>query len=196
MVRSVIHMPWLYFMGCNIFVIQLCVAWHSSSKKMSASSGSYSTSHGPLTRYVKLRVAYAPGMPGTFSPPPRFSDPHMHHGTCVTHIPWCMPGSLTSGFLWSRWREKFSRHSRRMRNAQFYVSGKEIHAITISHGSHSSSKAMINDNELLSLRWCWDTLGLCRPTYITLMVVDALLTNRRQVIGNHHPDSTETTVLN
>ena len=26
--------------------------------------------HGPLTRYVKLRVAHAPGMPGTFSPSP------------------------------------------------------------------------------------------------------------------------------
>ena len=26
--------------------------------------------YGPLTRYVKLRVAHAPGMPGTFSPPP------------------------------------------------------------------------------------------------------------------------------
>ena len=25
--------------------------------------------HGPLTRYVKLRVAHAPGMPVTFSPP-------------------------------------------------------------------------------------------------------------------------------
>ena len=23
--------------------------------------------HGPLTRYVKLQIAYAPGMPGTFS---------------------------------------------------------------------------------------------------------------------------------
>ena len=30
----------------------------------------------------------------------------MHHGTCVTHVPWCMPESLTSDFLWSRWREK------------------------------------------------------------------------------------------
>ena len=26
----------------------------------------------------------------------------MHHGTCVTHVPWRMPGSLTSGFLWIR----------------------------------------------------------------------------------------------
>ena len=25
--------------------------------------------HVPLTRYVKLRVAHAPGIPGTFSPP-------------------------------------------------------------------------------------------------------------------------------
>ena len=80
--------------------------------------------HRPLTRYVKLRVVHAPGMPGTFSPPPRVSDPDMHHGTCVTHIPWCMSGSLTSGFLRSRWRGKRSRHSRCMRNQQFYVSGK------------------------------------------------------------------------
>ena len=36
--------------------------------------------HGPLTKYVKLRVAHAPGMTG------------------VTHVPWCMPGSLTFGF--------------------------------------------------------------------------------------------------
>ena len=43
-------------------------------------------------------------MPGTFSPPPRVSDLDMHHGTCVTHVQWCMQGSLTSGFLWSRWR--------------------------------------------------------------------------------------------
>ena len=62
--------------------------------------------HGPLTRYVKLRFAHAPGIPGTFSPPSRVSDPDMHHGTCVTHVPWCMSGSLTSGFLWSRWRGK------------------------------------------------------------------------------------------
>ena len=28
---------------------------------------------------------------------PLFSDPGMHHGTCVTHVPWCMSGSLTCG---------------------------------------------------------------------------------------------------
>ena len=49
---------------------------------------------------------HAPGMPGTFSPSPQVSDPDMHHGTCVTHVPWCMPGSLTSGLLWNRRRGK------------------------------------------------------------------------------------------
>ena len=81
-------------------------------------------SHGPLARYVKLRVVHAPGMPGTFSSPPLASDPDMHYRTCVTHVPWCMPGSLTSGFLWSRWRGKRSRYSRCMSNRQFYVTGK------------------------------------------------------------------------
>ena len=81
-------------------------------------------SNGPLAIYVKLRVVHAPGMPRTFSPPSWISDPGMHHVTYVTHVPWCMPGSLTSGFLWSRWWGKRSRHSRRMHNPQFYVSGK------------------------------------------------------------------------
>ena len=80
--------------------------------------------HGPLARYVKLRVAHGPGMPGTFSPLPRVSEPDMHHDTCVTHVPWCMPRSLTSGFLWNGWRGKRSRHSRRKRNPRFCVSGK------------------------------------------------------------------------
>ena len=80
--------------------------------------------HGSLTRYAKFRVAHASGMPGTLSPPSLVSDPDMHHGTCVTHVLWCIPGSLTSGILWSRRRGKRSRHSRRMRNPQFGVSGK------------------------------------------------------------------------
>ena len=82
------------------------------------------TAHGPLARYVNLRVAYASGMSGTFFPPPQPSDPDMHQGTCVTYAPWCMPWSLTGGFLWSWWWGKRSWHSQRMRNAQFYVSGK------------------------------------------------------------------------
>ena len=43
---------------------------------------------------------------------------------CATHVPWCMSGLLTSGFIWSRWRGKRSRHSPRMRNPHICVSGK------------------------------------------------------------------------
>ena len=46
------------------------------------------------------------GNAGNVFPSPQVSDPDMHHGTCVTHVPWCMPGSLTSGFLWHRRRGK------------------------------------------------------------------------------------------
>ena len=28
---------------------------------------------------------------------PRVSNPDMHHGTCVTHVPWCISRSLTHG---------------------------------------------------------------------------------------------------
>ena len=74
------------------------------------------------------------GMLGTFSPQPRVSDPDMHHGTCVTHVPGCMPGSLTSDFIWIQWRGNRSWHSLRMRNTQFYVSGKRPMANTCSVG--------------------------------------------------------------
>ena len=32
-----------------------------------------------------------------FQRKPLVSDPDMHHGTCVTHVPWCTSGSLTCG---------------------------------------------------------------------------------------------------
>ena len=70
--------------------------FHSSHDKESI------LSNGRLTRYVKTRVALAPGMPRTFSRhrlqrKPLVSDCGMHHGTCVTHVPWCISGSLTRG---------------------------------------------------------------------------------------------------
>ena len=57
--------------------------------------GNCSIFNGPLTRCVKLRVAHAPEIQGSFSRhrlqiQPPVSDP----GTLV---PWCMSGSLTRG---------------------------------------------------------------------------------------------------
>ena len=62
----------------------------------------FTSRQGLPTRYVKLRIAHEPGMPGTF---PRhqlqrsllISNLGMHHSTCITHVPWCMSGSLTRG---------------------------------------------------------------------------------------------------
>ena len=54
------------------------------------------------------------------------SDPGMHHGTCITHVPWCMSGSLTAV------AGKRSRHSRRMHNPQFCVSVKRLIASQIT----------------------------------------------------------------
>ena len=79
-------------------------------------------------------------MPGTFSLPPRVHNPDMHHGSCVTHVPWYMPGLLTSGFLRSQWKR--SRNSRRMHNPQYYVSGKRPVA------SHRRPEQGLHENNL------------------------------------------------
>ena len=113
--------------------------------------------HGPLVRYVKLRVAHAPRMPGTF---PR------HRGLAiptfitarVTHVPWYMPGSLTRGFLWSRWRRKRSRHSRCMRNPHFCVCGKrpihmDVPNTAAIHQPGLTTKQMTNMCDFKSRRY-------------------------------------------
>ena len=46
------------------------------------------------------------------------SDPGMHHGTCVTHVSWCMSGSLTCGD--GKTFPAFPAHA----HQQFCVSGK------------------------------------------------------------------------
>ena len=47
----------------------------------------HETIHGPLTRNVTLRVAHAPGMPGTFSLSLRVSDLDIHHDArAVMHV--------------------------------------------------------------------------------------------------------------
>ena len=51
---------------------------------------------------------------------PRISDPGMHHGTCVTHVPWCMSGLLTHGG--GKTFPAFPAHA----HPQFYVLGKRL----------------------------------------------------------------------
>ena len=47
---------------------------------------------------LRMRLEYRERFPRhRLERKPLFSDPGMHHGTCVTHMPWCMSGSLTRG---------------------------------------------------------------------------------------------------
>ena len=120
-------------------------------------------------------------MPGTFSPPPRVSDCDMHHGTCVTHVPWCMLGSLTSGFLWSRWRERRSRHSQRMRNPQLYVSGKRPMAWSLLFISFHLIRSIyplhglqLRGHNVFTLQICYNQLKLINWTYVRLKLFNAV----------------------
>ena len=105
---------------------------------------------GLLPDTQKMRVAHTLELPGTVSPPPRVSVPDMHPGTCVTHMPWCMPRLWINGFFWSRWREKRSWHSRRMRIPQFCVFGKRPMRPLISTSSGRCSHYA--DPEALNIR--------------------------------------------
>ena len=70
---------------------------------------------------------------------PLVSDLGIYHATCVTHVPWCMSGSLTRDG-----GEKFPA----LRNPQFYVSGKRIMAIE-SHPSNWCTEP------------CWHAMFMC-----------------------------------
>ena len=73
----------------------------------------------------KIADAHAHGMLGTFSTPPRISNPDMHHGHVRDARAVMHAGIANSRFsLNLSGGGKRSRHSRRMRNPQFYVSGK------------------------------------------------------------------------
>ena len=78
------------------------VIWKLETMSPRGSSKRDLCKHGPLTRYIKLRVAHAPGMPETFSPPPTSKETasyrSQHASRHVRHArAWCMPGSLTRG---------------------------------------------------------------------------------------------------
>ena len=112
-VVHVIHLP-IFFPGLHywhrghqmIVLVSVKQPWRIWLKLAGTKPQQSTTEHTPTLwascQIRKIAGAHALGMPGTFSPPPQVSDPDMHHVTCVTHVPWCMPGSLTSGFLWSR----------------------------------------------------------------------------------------------
>ena len=78
----------------------------------------------PLTRYAKLQFAHAPGLSGTFSPPPtptetaslryRHASRHVRYARALMHV----------GIANPRWRGKRSQHSQRMCIPRFFIYDK------------------------------------------------------------------------
>ena len=80
--------------------------------------GKITVCNEPLTKYVKLLVSHAPGMPGTFSPPPRVYNTDMHTTRTVSFevgggetVPGILLACATHNCTyllrgpWSRWWE-------------------------------------------------------------------------------------------
>ena len=119
---------------------------------------------------------------------PLVSDPNMHHGTCVTHVPWCMMGLLTSmSVLLNRGSGgKRYRHSQRMRNPAFYVSGKKP-MLCMSIPSEPPSTKNYHDMQIL---WSSETgcvsLGLLVPQIQRIMEWSPQWSHYRlEVLGPH-----------
>ena len=117
------------------------------------------------------------GNAGNVFPPSRVSDRDMQPDPCVTHVPWCLPGSLTNGFLWRLWQGKRSRHSRRMRNPQFYISGKRpIYRLPVGSFIKWATPSHLYDityywRVLSSMHWLWTSPALRFQIYKWLCLV-------------------------
>ena len=119
-----IHCPYTLNLLRYVLFQWLKISKHKALSSRYNTIECYTECHGLLTRYVKLHVVHAPGMSWTFSPPPtskalaswrsRHASWHVRHAHAVMHVLIASP----------RWRGKRCRHSRRMRNPQFYVSVK------------------------------------------------------------------------
>ena len=83
--------------------------------------------------------------------------------TSITAPAWRMLGSLTSCCLWSRWRGKCPRHSRRMRNLHFFVCGKRSMVIIYLSQQHSIHHAPSWESEWY-ITEKWTALSTTKPT--------------------------------
>ena len=80
--------------------------------------------HGPLTRYVKLQVAHAPGMPGTFSPAADFKENRLIAiPACITARAWRTCRDACRDRLHAVTGKTFPAFPAHA-HPQFYVSGK------------------------------------------------------------------------
>ena len=145
-------------LSCGWSTVSTCIFWELSCYILFFNT-LCPWSHGPLARYVNLRTVHVLGMPGTFSPPPtskktaskrpRHAPRHVRHVRAEMHV----------GIANPRWWGKRSRYSQRMRNLQFYVSGKR----PMAHPHLFCQRSYLNCKVLEPIRlgkrsWCCDLL--------------------------------------
>ena len=99
---------------------------------------------------------------------PRVSDPGMHHGTCVTHVPWCMSGLLTcdggenvpgipgacAPAIWRIWQEAHVRKMGTGRNCWWYVTGCGTILILLQLTGTWILRFSINYTDVTRASWC------------------------------------------
>ena len=90
---------WYYISGNDIF--REFTLWTRSNPGESRKTISDSGSRRCLRRWASYQIHKIAGWARFprhwLQRKPLVSDPGMHHGTCVTHVPWWMSGSLTRG---------------------------------------------------------------------------------------------------
>ena len=91
-----------FSLGCRISDIAYPESFHRIIKRCHAPQSSHYRHLGllPDTKNCQLRMRreWWERFPHhRLQRKPLISDPGMHHDTCVTHVPWCMPGSLIHG---------------------------------------------------------------------------------------------------
>ena len=95
-----------------------------------------------------------------FQRKPLVSDSGMHHGTCVTHVPWCMSGSLTC--VAGKTFPAFPAHAQ---PAILHI-WQEAHAIV----KYTSMPTLMKSSETLCIKYLYD------PAYIwTYNVINQIL---------------------
>ena len=90
--------------GCILRMIHATSFWQLMTCQ-TMESGHLLLKYGAWASYQIHKIAgcACAGNAGNVFPRRRFqrkplvSDPDMHHGMCVAHVPWCMSGSLTCG---------------------------------------------------------------------------------------------------
>ena len=102
--------------GLNVLTSSL-VCWLDATVDSATRSGPFIKFNWPVTRYVKLWVAHAPGMSGTFSRPDC-------KGNSQLAIPAYNTARASHCIANPRWLGKRSQYFQRVRHLQFYVSGK------------------------------------------------------------------------